>query len=566
MSSLFIYLLEVSGVLLLLYTLYWLLLRKETFFGFNRFFLLTSLAFSFLFPLLSFDLLPTSATVVDQPISKLRDMRIAYHDVFDSWTHESLSHTFAQEKTGVYSTGTENSEQALLLNIALIMYGLGLTAVMLRLLWSYCWILKLKNSSQKVIINGLRVVKVSHQMAPFSFLNSVFVHQAMLDSKDFDQVLAHEKTHIQQRHSLDLLIVQLAAALLWFNPVVWQLIKSLKETHEYIADKKTIDQGYSLVTYQTLLLRQLISVNSYGLIHNFNLSFVKKRITMMTIEKSGWAGKAKVALALSASIVFSLLMLQCNTASDEPLMSASNTSALSVPVLPSSAAGEFNWSTENTLKLRISDNKVWINDDLVAVDQIISVVKNLSDKDDAIVTQIARNQSMELVREVQNELRKANRLKVIYLGQSADGEQIAVSIVLPPAPEIEDEVGYRIPKITDEYAKENNISMLKIQMREDESAADQQKVYAFAKEQIAQQNTNYVVSARFDDNDSYKDYLVSLYHLKEAFYQIYDERAQEMYGIRFSEISQNRSASEEYQSMYDAIRQGLPMAISIAED
>lgn len=193
MSSLFIYLLEVSGVLLLLYTLYWLLLRKETFFGFNRFFLLASLAFSFLFPLLSFDLLPTSATIVDQPIGKLRDIRTAYHDAFDSWTHASLSHTLTQEKTEIYSSGTKNSEQALLLNIAMIMYGLGFTAVMLRLIWSYCWILRLKNFSQKVIINGLRVVKVSHQMAPFSFLNSVFVHQAMLGSKDFEQVLAHEK-------------------------------------------------------------------------------------------------------------------------------------------------------------------------------------------------------------------------------------------------------------------------------------------------------------------------------------------------------------------------------------
>lgn len=287
---------------------------------------------------------------------------------------------------------------------------------------------------------------------------------------------------------------------------------------------------------------------------------------MMTIEKSGWAGKAKVALVLSTIIVLSLVIMQCNTAQDEPIMSASNTSALSVPLLPTSAAGKFNWSTENTLKLRISDNKVWINEEPVAVEQIISVVKSLSDKDDAIVTQIDQNQSMKLVREVQNELRKANRLKIIYLGQSADGEQVAVAIYLPPAPEIADEVGYSVPRITDEYAEEYNISMLKIQMREDVAAADQQEVYAFAKEQIAQQNTNYVVSARFSDNDSYKDYLVSLYHLKEAFYQIYDERAQEMYGIRFSEISQNRSSSEEYQSMYDAIRQGLPMAISIAED
>lgn len=68
------------------------------------------------------------------------------------------------------------------------------------------------------------------------------------------------------------------------------------------------------------------------------------------------------------------------------------------------------------------------------------------------------------------------------------------------------------------------------------------------------------------DDDTYNEYLVSLFYIKEGFHQIYGERAQEMYGKSFSEISENRSANEKYGEMYDALRQGIPMALSIAED
>jgi beta-lactamase regulating signal transducer with metallopeptidase domain len=144
-------------------------------------------------------------------------------------------------------------------------------------------------------MDGVKIIKLPFPTAPFSFFRYVFVRDEMVGTPEFDHILAHERTHIQQKHSLDLIFVQLLAAFLWFNPVIWLLIKSLKTTHEYIADKKIINSGYSLVEYQTLLLKQLISNNSFGLVHNFNLSFIKKRITMMTHKKSGWSGKVKVA-------------------------------------------------------------------------------------------------------------------------------------------------------------------------------------------------------------------------------------------------------------------------------
>lgn len=567
MSSLILYLLESSAVLVILYSLYWLLLSKETFFSLNRFFLLAILAFSFLFPLLSFDLSPSSGSVIDKPIGELRDMRMSYYDAFEAWSYETVGNSLITESTDGHLAKEKVSTQPLLLTIALIIYGIGLAAVVFRLIWSYCWVQRLKNSSQKEVLHGLTVVKISHQIAPFSFLNSVFVHQDMVQSEDFDQILAHEKTHIRERHSLDLIFVQLSAAVLWFNPVVWQLVKSLKATHEYIADKKIIDQGYSLVKYQTLLLRQLISNNSYGLIHNFNLLFIKRRITMMNIEKSGWTGKAKVALVLSAVVVFSLVIMQCNSRTDEQVLLESQASSsievsngIDLPVLPESGY-KFNLDPSNSLNLTIAGNKITINGEVVEVDQIVSVLENTSDEQDIIITRIDRAQPMALVREVQWEFRKADRLKFLYVGQTPTGkEQVEVPLLLPPVP------GNNLPAIDEKYATENNIGLLKIQMDDHTGSAIQQKVYDFVKGQLAEQKSNYVVSARFSDDDIYNDYLVNLYYIKEGFHQIYDERAQEMYGKSFSEISENRSINEEYGEMYNALRQGIPMALSIAED
>ncbi|MBE61234.1 MAG: hypothetical protein CMB89_02625, partial [Flammeovirgaceae bacterium] len=305
MSKLILYLLEASASLAVLYALYLLVLRKLTFFSFNRFFLLAILVVSLALPLLSFELFPSADHVVTKPVAELREMRLAYYQALDDWVFERRSTT---ELTGANSNFMGSSEMDWKKGLLFTLFGLylcGIIVLLSRTLWTYTWMRRLKSKHPSEVIDGVLVVKVPYPMAPFSFMNAVFVFEETLQDESFLQILAHEKTHIKQRHSIDLIFVQLIVAIHWFNPAVWHLIKSLKTTHEYIVDKQMINQGYSLVEYQTLLLRQLISNNSYGLVHNFNLSFIKKRITMMKIKESGMAGKAKVAVVFAAVVVYS---------------------------------------------------------------------------------------------------------------------------------------------------------------------------------------------------------------------------------------------------------------------
>lgn len=322
MSSFILYLLEASFVLAVLYGVYRLLLSKETFFSFNRFFLLAVLILSLLLPLVSFEVLNSEKSFINQQSMELGKARSSYHTSFENWSEWPL---------GVPEDNTSWWEQdwgawQIVMALVIVAYITGFIYHLFRVSLAYVRLYLLKKKLTVTDLDGLRVTHVPAHMAPFSFLNTVFIPVSIEDEEEYVQILAHEKVHIQQKHSIDLIFVQLAAAFLWFNPMVWLLYKSIKQTHEYIADKNMLRQGFSLVEYQSLLLKQLISNNSYGLVHNFNLSFIKKRITMMSIKESGWAGKSKAALAFILILATGTMTAQSNVMLDIPVIEASDSS------------------------------------------------------------------------------------------------------------------------------------------------------------------------------------------------------------------------------------------------
>lgn len=279
------YLVEVSLTLVGLYLIYLLLLRQEQFFQFNRFYLLVAVGLSFLLPVLQFDF-DYSAVVPEEVIVAGSTLQTIYGEwVMPEVDQESSLPVWFYILTGIYAVGVFGCYTR---------FGLMLSAIR-----------KLVKDGETNRETSFVIVKSSTVHQPFSFLNFIFTNKQSADAEGFDQILAHEKIHIHERHSIDLIIVQLIAPLIWFHPLIWRLIHSIKANHEYIVDKAIIRQGYSLVEYQTLLLSQLVSNNSYGLVHNFNLSFIKKRITMMnTNKKSLWA-YTKVTLAILSIAVFS---------------------------------------------------------------------------------------------------------------------------------------------------------------------------------------------------------------------------------------------------------------------
>lgn len=307
----------------------------------------------------------------------------------------------------------------------------------------------------------------------------------------------------------------------------------------------------------------------------------------MQIEKSGWAGRAKAALALSIVAVFSLILMQCNATVEEQVLraSAAETSrtvsmpdqgninfpqrtdavtsrAINLPVLPETV-DRFQSDLGRGLHLVFAGDVMEINGSVIDVDDVASTLEQAPDKYDFVVAYIDRDQPISAVRELQSAFRKANHMKFLYLGSTRSGKLVEMPFLLPPLPGYE--TGEPSPIIDEEYARTNNIALLKLNPGNVTRASLQQTVYNFVSNQVADQNSDYVVSVRFDNDDNYNVYLTNLFAIKEAFYQLYDERAQAMYGEHFWEISADRTTNEEHQRKYDAVRQGVPMAISVAE-
>ncbi|WP_456460078.1 M56 family metallopeptidase [Reichenbachiella sp.] len=555
------YLMESSVLLACLYALYVLILRKETFFSLNRFYLITIVLFSLAIPLLSFDFNPAPAAQL--PIRQLSEARTIYYDAFADWT-------YAHQQTTTPTTANQSSWFSelnwtqLALWAMVGVYLIGVIVCLSRTVWTVQWIYGLIRRQGWEAWDDLRIVKVKNPMAPFSFLNYVFIHEEMMDTTEFDHILAHERTHVQQRHSLDLIFVQLLAAFFWFNPVIWQLIKSLKTTHEYIADNKILNEGYSLVEYQTLLLRQLISNNSYGLVHNFNLSFIKKRITMMTNKKSGAMGKVKVAVVLTLSIVFSLVMIQCNSTDDEAEVDNTGlASSFELPKVQDVGYTKYLGKDYNIIPLNITNSQVYQKGTPTAIKDIESALENANiQSDDIVLLGIDKNQTMGFVREVQDELRRLNRRKILYVSESESGKLMETAILLPPLPGHNIPGAPQLPEIDDEYIARTGIDILKINLGEDAGKENQDLVNAMVRKHMEMGSSNYCVSAKFEDHDTYDTYLRNLIYIMEGFDVIYQERASEMFGVNFFELDKNNPTEL---AQYQAIRKGIPRAISIAE-
>ena len=292
---------------------------------------------------------------------------------------------------------------------------------------------------------------------------------------------------------------------------------------------------------------------------------------MMKIKESGWAGKSKVALALFVVVIISIVIMQCNSQMEESfsneLESAVITkvnTAVNVPLLPGTGGYGSIWDLSDAVNVTISGNKLSVNGVASKLAEIASQIERSGVTETGIIIMsIDGAQTMSFVRDVQWELRKANRRKLIYQGQVPVGEIANLPFILPPLPG--STFAKPLPVLNEKYVTENNIDLLKIDLGDNTGVENQKKVYDLVMSHIEKESSNYVVSMRYADDDTFNDYLVNLIYLLEGFNQIYEERAQEMFGKSFWEINESRFTNEESKKQHIAVRKGVPKNISVAD-
>ncbi len=145
--------------------------------------------------------------------------------------------------------------------------------------------------------DGTTLVRMDENVAPISWCRNIVISERDL-RENGAAILAHERAHVRLHHSLDLLLVDLAGAVQWFNPAMWLLRCDLRAIHEYEADAAVIASGVDARSYQLLLIRKAVGGRWYSIANSFNHSKLKNRITMMLREKSSRRTRARALLLL----------------------------------------------------------------------------------------------------------------------------------------------------------------------------------------------------------------------------------------------------------------------------
>ena len=124
------------------------------------------------------------------------------------------------------------------------------------------------------------VILTDLEHPPFSFFPYVVIPRTTFENGDCAEILAHEKAHVRQGHTFDLLLSELMIVFLWFNPFIWLIKRSMVLNHEYMADNFSLKSSGSIKEYQYKLLNIPNRLMNVPLAHNFS-SLIKNRIIMI---------------------------------------------------------------------------------------------------------------------------------------------------------------------------------------------------------------------------------------------------------------------------------------------
>ena len=244
---------------------YWFVLRDKKFHQYNRFYLLSVLLFSWIIPLIKIQF--------TKPVSSGAQVINFLSIVADN--NAEIDANLAKNS---YQFTWEGFAIAAYFLIAAIMLGL-LVVGLVRL-----YVLLKKHSCKNV--GDVYLILTQVKGTPFSFFRYIFWHEAIdLRSDTGKKMLEHELTHVQQKHSIDKVLIQIVLVAGWFNPFFWLLKKEMEMIHEFIADNKSVQNGDS-ASLAELLLTAAYPQQQFLLTTPFFFSPIKRRLAMITNNKN----------------------------------------------------------------------------------------------------------------------------------------------------------------------------------------------------------------------------------------------------------------------------------------
>ena len=364
-----LYLLKFIGGSTLLWVVYHFGLEQEKMHRFKRFYLLCSLGFTLVVPLISlpwFEQEVAPVFIVDNeaiqgsPISALVVPKIA-----PSFPIES---------------------------ILWLGYAIITASLLLRLLHNLYQAMVIQTKGEKLHHAGVPLVILPEHIPTHSFFNTIYINPKDFAEESATAILAHELAHVRQGHSWDILFVEVLRVLFWFNPVLYAYKRAIQLNHEFLADEAVIQQAsIDIPTYQYLLLDKIAQAQQLSLVQQFDYFITKKRLFMMTKEakwqRSFWKRLALLPLLTGLILLLSdKVQSQSQTSSPPKVLAQKEESGVSQALLD-----EFNaevkryWDTIEAIK---GKKNHWVRMDNFKKERLNDIYKMMSETQRAEVKTI----------------------------------------------------------------------------------------------------------------------------------------------------------------------------------
>lgn len=330
METFLIYLLKSAGSVSLFLIFYFVLLRKETFFKQNRVFLISGLLLSIVIPFISF-----TSIILVSPISITQNINEA-----PMLVGTTLAPSFNWSLWFVYA------------------YAIGVLLFFIRLCLQLLSLRKLIVQGNLVKKDGIKYVETDQNGSPFSFFNYVIYNPSNYSKSELDAILIHERVHVSQYHSIDILVTHLFTIFQWFNPFIWSYKKFVGQNLEFIADTNAIKES-NKSDYQYLMLKDSIDSNQFSIVSPFFNSLIKKRIVMLNKSKSNKRNLLKLTLIVPGLAIFLMsfntkkVYVTTNAGLASTLSEASSSELIEITINKNTSDKELKEIKKNLIKKNI---------------------------------------------------------------------------------------------------------------------------------------------------------------------------------------------------------------------
>ena len=300
-----IYILKSSICLLLFLLIYKLFLERENLHVLKRFYLLFSLITAYVIPFITF----RTFEVQETSMVNFVNSELSTNGTFNTVNNEP-SHFWTGLIFSIYIIGVVLSLFKFIKNINDINVKI--------------------NTNLKIRDKEITIVLLKEDIEPYSFFNYVFINENDYRNNIIsEEVMIHERAHANQKHTSDLILIEIFKVVFWFNPLLIYLKDAVKLNHEFLADQAVIKKGWRIELYQLTLLDYFSNQSQNTLISSISSSAIKKRFLIMS---KNFSKSTAITRILIIGITFSAIITGFSQKIIVPVVSEQDTSLVSKQV------------------------------------------------------------------------------------------------------------------------------------------------------------------------------------------------------------------------------------------